>query len=120
MRITESSFALWAAQRSEATAAAARERRIDGARQAQASIVARLNVLDTDHDGWIDEDDLPYDQLLALERARAAETADELPAPEAPAQAPAAAPARPEPPAPQVQITPPPPAPGGGHVDLLA
>lgn len=47
-------------------------------------------MLDTDHDGWIDEDDLPYDQLLLLERARAAEAADELPAPEAPAQAPAA------------------------------
>ncbi|MGH2943786.1 MAG: hypothetical protein ACRDLN_13535 [Solirubrobacteraceae bacterium] len=28
-------------------------------------------VLDTDHDGWIDEDDVPYDEIARLERERA-------------------------------------------------
>jgi hypothetical protein len=34
----------------------------------EAAIVATVNLLDTDHDGWLDEDDIPYDQLMRLER----------------------------------------------------
>jgi len=48
-------------------------------------------VLDTDHDGWIDEDDLPCDQLRLLERARASEPVEEPPA-APPRPAPEAAP----------------------------
>jgi hypothetical protein len=36
---------------------------------------ARLNSLDTDRDGWIDEDDIPYDQLMRME-AEQAQTRD--------------------------------------------
>jgi hypothetical protein len=34
----------------------------------EAAVVASVNLLDTDRDGWIDEDDIPYDQLMRLER----------------------------------------------------
>jgi hypothetical protein len=34
----------------------------------EAAVVAAVNLLDTDHDGWLDEDDIPYDQLVRLER----------------------------------------------------
>jgi len=34
----------------------------------EAEVVAMVNLLDTDHDGWLDEDDIPYDQLMRLER----------------------------------------------------
>src|SRR5687767_6263699 len=41
----------------------------------RAETVARLNSLDTDRDGWIDEDDIPYDQLMRME-AEQAQTRD--------------------------------------------
>jgi hypothetical protein len=103
MRITDSDGSLWSQLRAEEAASAERERRLEGAREADPhTIGAKLNVLDTDHDGWIDEDDLPYDQLLLLERQRAAEQAAEQaadkPAPKAAQQAVEHAP--PEPPVP--------------------
>ena len=88
MRITDSDGSLWSQLRAEEAASAERERRLEGAREADPdTIVAKLNVLDTDHDGWIDEDDLPYDQLLLLERQRAAEQAADKAADKAAQQA---------------------------------
>jgi hypothetical protein len=37
--------------------------------------IGRLDRLDTDRDGWIDEDDIPYDQLMRM-RAEQAQTGD--------------------------------------------
>jgi len=34
----------------------------------EVNVVAAVNLLDNDHDGWLDEDDIPYDQLMRLER----------------------------------------------------
>ncbi len=74
-------------------------------------------MLDTDRDGWIDEDDLPYDQLLLLERARAAEAVDDAPPPErAPAAVAPAAEQRP----PRPEPSPPPVPDDAPHIDLLA
>jgi hypothetical protein len=123
MRITESQVSLWAQLRAEEASSAERERRVDDARQADAeAIVAKLNVLDTDHDGWIDEDDLPYDQLLLLERHRAAEPAAEQaveqapPAPAPAADVPPAAEARP----PRAEPAPAADAEAAARIDLLA
>jgi len=131
MRITDSDGSLWSQLRAEETASAERERRLEGAREAGPDrTVAKLNVLDTDHDGWIDEDDLPYDQLLLLERQRAAEQAADKAAanaapqavaqtaPEQPAAAPAPPAAEPRPP----QATPEPgrAAAAAPRIDLLA
>lgn len=127
MRITESNVMLWGQLRSEDAGAQERER-VDDARQARATaIVHQLNVLDTDHDGWLDEDDLPYDQLMLLERERArdaAEAARQTPAakPLEPVAEPAPAPAAAASGPPPVDVTTPPaPAPEAPpRVDLLA
>lgn len=34
----------------------------------EVAIVGTADLLDTDHDGWLDENDLPYDELMRLER----------------------------------------------------
>jgi hypothetical protein len=47
--------------------------RVDEPRAAQTA--GRLDRLDTDRDGWIDEDDIPYDQLMRM-KAEQAQTAD--------------------------------------------
>jgi len=47
--------------------------RVDEPRLAET--IGRLDRLDTDRDGWIDEDDIPYDQLMRM-KAEQAQTAD--------------------------------------------
>lgn len=120
MRITdELNITVWTPWRAEDPAAAARRLRLEQAAQAVAPLV-RLNVLDTDQDGWLDEDDLPYDQLRLLEHARASQPVEEAaaersePAPEAAATAPVPAPA------PAVQPAPAAPAEVAPRIDLLA
>jgi hypothetical protein len=100
------------------------------------AVAARLNVLDTDRDGWLDADDVPYDQLTLLERERAhmptvadavaasyARAAAARPVFAPPASGPAAAPApaavakeRPQ----AVEAKPRPAAEVGSKIDLLA
>jgi hypothetical protein len=40
-----------------------------------AEMIGRLDRLDTDRDGWLDEDDIPYDQLMRM-KAEQAQTRD--------------------------------------------
>lgn|GEM_PF-3136501 len=47
--------------------------RVDDPRRSET--IGRLNRLDTDRDGWIDEDDIPYDQLMRMQ-AEQAQTRD--------------------------------------------
>ena len=120
MQITKSIAALWSPQRTDAPAEAARSRPAEeGPRAEPPPVVAQIYVLDTDRDGWIDADDLPYDELLLLERARAAEAAEaarrqhtaQTPEDATPAPAVAA-----ETPVPRPEPSPP----TAAHVDLLA
>jgi hypothetical protein len=60
--------------------AAARAPRLADAKQRvdeprPSGTIGRLDRLDTDRDGWIDEDDIPYDQLMRM-RAELAQTGD--------------------------------------------
>ena len=82
MRIAESIVALWSPRQPDAPAGT-RPHRGEERRADVPPAAAQIYVLDIDHDGWIDEDDLPYDQLLLLERARAAEAPAPDPAPPA-------------------------------------
>ena len=73
MRITESNMtpaSQWAHLRPDEPSAPARDA------AAQTAAVAAASRLDTDRDGWLDEDDIPYDQLERL--ARKAEDNAEL------------------------------------------
>jgi len=68
MRITESNMTLaaqWAHLRRHEPSASAR---VDEAPAPKGAVVAAANELDNDRDGWLDENDVPYDQLLRLER----------------------------------------------------
>jgi hypothetical protein len=119
MRITdELNLTPWMPLRAEDPAAAARRLRLEAAQAA--APVAALNALDTDRDGWLDEDDLPYDQLRLLERARASGPVEEPSAEPAPPPPGAAAAAPVEVPAPPPE--PPKASPAGvaPHIDLLA
>jgi hypothetical protein len=69
MRITESNMTLasqWALLRPGERSAATRGADADPPPDPAAIAVA--NQLDTDRDGWLDEDDIPYDQLMRLAR----------------------------------------------------
>jgi hypothetical protein len=77
MRITESNMTLasqWAHLRPDETNAPTRGARENPA--PETAVVAATSRLDTDLDGWLDEDDVPYDQLERL--ARRAEDDAEL------------------------------------------
>src|SRR3954451_4338074 len=68
MRITESNMTLasrWALMRSDQPSASALG---TGADPAPKAVVPTASQLDTDRDGWLDEDDIPYDQLMRLAR----------------------------------------------------
>lgn len=95
---------------------AAREPRV--AREPEPRTATIASQLDQNpRDGWIDDYDLPYDQIELLERARAAEAARAVrrePPPEQPAAPPA------EPLRARVDVTPPDTAQPGPLVDLLA
>lgn len=118
MRITELNLSQWELR----TENVARERRVSREREAQTATIA--SQLDQNpRDGWIDDYDLPYDQLELLERARATQAvraarqeprieAHEVPQPPA---APAA-----EPRAAHVDVTAPDTAQPEPQVDLLA
>ena len=70
MRITESNVSQWALRPD----GAAGEQRAGRERETPTATIA--SQLDSNpRDGWIDEDDLPYDQFELLERARAAAAA---------------------------------------------
>jgi hypothetical protein len=77
MRITESNStfdAYWAHLRAQEAGAPTPasgddELRVDEPRPAET--VVPLNVLDADRDGWVDADDIPYDQLMLIEREQA-------------------------------------------------
>jgi hypothetical protein len=76
MRIPESNMTLasqWALMRSDQPSASALG---TGADPAPKAVVPTASQLDTDRDGWLDEDDIPYDQLMRL--ARMAEEYAEL------------------------------------------
>jgi hypothetical protein len=137
MRITESNMTLasqWAHLRPDDPSTSTH-----GADTRPAAAVAAASSLDTDRDGWLDEDDIPYDQLERL--ARKAEDNAELggihldaavaipPASGIYLDAAVAAPPASEaaPPVPAPAPTPPAaaeptpePRGGAGHVDLLA
>jgi hypothetical protein len=69
MRITESNMALasqWAHLRPDERSASPRG--ADADPPPDPAAVAAANQLDTDRDGWLDEDDIPYDQLMRLAR----------------------------------------------------
>jgi len=107
--------------RADEPTSAERVRRVDDDfRERSTAIVAKLNVLDTDHDGWIDEDDLPYDQLVLLERQRAAEPAAEQAPQQAPPPVAAAAPPPAEPRAPRAEPEPAHVPDDAPRIDLLA
>jgi hypothetical protein len=123
MRITESNMTLasqWAHLRPDEPSTSTH-----GADTRPAAAVAAASSLDTDRDGWLDEDDIPYDQLERL--ARQAEDNAELggihlvaavatpPASEAAPPEPAPAPTPPA----AVEPTPDPHG-GAAHIDLLA
>ena len=97
---------------------AARERRAERERETRTATIA--SQLDQNpRDGWIDDYDLPYDQLELLERARAAEAAqaarpEDRDVPRRPAAPPAVAPAA------HVDVTAPDTEQPGPLVDLLA
>lgn len=75
MRITESNVSQWGPRPDGAAPAVpAREPR-------SATIAPQLDQ--NPRDGWIDDYDLPYDQLELLERARAAEAAAQAARPDA-------------------------------------
>lgn len=121
MRITESNVSHWGL-RPEDAAAPARAPRIAREREAPPATIAS-QVDSNPRDGWIDDYDLPYDQLVLLEQAReaaAAQAARQAPrveardVPEPAAEAPA------QPPAARVDVTAPDTAPAGPRVDLLA
>jgi hypothetical protein len=66
MRITESNMTLasqWAHLRPDDASTSTH-----GADTHPAAAVAAASTLDTDRDGWLDEDDIPYDQLMRLAR----------------------------------------------------
>jgi len=66
MRITESNATLasqWALTQPGEPSTWARG---TGADPAPKAVVATASQLDTDRDGWLDEDDIPYDQLMRL------------------------------------------------------
>lgn len=113
MRITEINDAPWEL-RAQRSAAAARDAR-------PATIASELDK--DPRDGWIDEDDLPYDQVELLRRARAAEAAAaarERPAAEAPEPAPTPAPPPAAPDQARIDVTAPDGAAAAAQVDLLA
>jgi hypothetical protein len=77
MRITESNTTLasqWAHLRPEEPSVSAHG--ADADRAPDAAAIAAGQQVDTDRDGWLDEDDIPYDQLMRL--ARKAEEYAEL------------------------------------------
>jgi hypothetical protein len=117
MRITESNMTLapqWAPLRLDQASMSAR---VDARPAPEAPVVAAVNLLDNDRDGWLDEDDVPYDQLQRLERKAEADAeigAIYLPA--ATPTAPAAPDPRPAPVEPQRQGG----AGAAAQIDLLA
>ena len=113
MRITESNVTQWGLRPADAPGPA---------REARTATIAS-QVDKNPRDGWIDEYDLPYDQLELLEqaRAKAAAQAAHAQAPEAVREAPEApAPAPPQPPAARVDVTARDSAAPAPQVDLLA
>ncbi|MFP5362202.1 MAG: hypothetical protein ACLGI5_05695 [Thermoleophilia bacterium] len=107
MQITESNVSQWVLRPDSA----AREQRVGRERETPSATIA--SQLDSNpRDGWIDEDDLPYDQFELLERARAA----------AAARAALTPPQRPEADASEARETPAPPpaAPAAARVDVTA
>ena len=122
MRITESNMTLsqWAHLRSDEPSTSTH-----GADTRPAAAVAAASELDTDRDGWLDEDDIPYDQLERL--ARKAEDNAELggihlgAAVAIPLASEAAPPAPARVPAPPAAAEPRPEEHGGAaHIDLFA
>jgi hypothetical protein len=123
MRITESNMTLasqWAHLRPDEPSTSTH-----GADTRPAAAVAAASSLDTDRDGWLDEDDIPYDQLERL--ARKAEDNAELGGiylDAAVATPPTSEAAPPEPvpaPTPPAAAEPTPePHGGAAHIDLLA
>ena len=121
MRITESNVSQWGPRPDDA-AAAARASRIGREREQRTATIAS-QVDRNPRDGWIDEFDLPYDQLELLERARAAAARDaarEEPRPEVRVAREAPAPAPVEAPAPRVDVTAADTAEAPPQIDLLA
>jgi hypothetical protein len=123
MRITEANTTLsqWPHLRSDEPSTSTH-----GADTHPKALVATASRLDTDRDGWLDEDDIPYDQLERL--ARQAEDNAELGGVylgTAVATAPTSEAAPPEParvPTPPAAAEPTPEPHGGAtpHIDLLA
>lgn len=69
MQITGSNMTLgpqWAHLHPDEPAPSAGAQKVRPA--SEVGVVAEANLLDTDHDGWLDENDVPYDQLMRLER----------------------------------------------------
>ncbi len=69
MQITGSNMTLgpqWAHLHPDEAAPSAGTEKVRPA--SEVNVVVAANLLDNDHDGWLDEDDIPYDQLMRLER----------------------------------------------------
>lgn len=64
MRITESN--MWAQVRLDEPSNPARVEDVPPV--PEGAVISAANELDSNRDGWLDEDDVPYDQLLRLER----------------------------------------------------
>jgi len=69
MQITGSNMTLgpqWAHLHPDEPAPSAGAQKVRPA--SEVNVVVAANLLDNDHDGWLDENDVPYDQLMRLER----------------------------------------------------
>jgi hypothetical protein len=112
MQITELNVTMWPQPRRDGAAVPA----VAPPPAPQPDSVASLNLLDADRDGWLDEDAVPYDQLMLLQRERA--DAAKPPPDPAPPEDPAAAST--DPAASHVGDTPAVRPQAPPHIDLLA